>query len=131
MQHVENTKSVTKIEAADITTATTHQHSIDTLGFGHASVDVIFEPGEVEERIKMAPSEYFKRQCWIGFEAREPCLRAVVDFIGAERLLYGTDFPHPDHMNFQLDDFAVDNYVLNQQELHFVFRENPRAFFGN
>ena len=88
-------------------------------------------PGEVEERIKMAPSEYFKRQCWIGFEAREPCLRAVVDFIGAERLLYGTDFPHPDHMNFQLDDFAVDNYVLNQQELHFVFRENPRAFFGN
>jgi len=44
MQHVENTKSVTKIETADITTATTHQHSIDTLGFGHASVDVVFEP---------------------------------------------------------------------------------------
>jgi len=44
MQHVENTKSVTKIEKADITTATTHQHSIDTLGFSHASVDVVFEP---------------------------------------------------------------------------------------
>lgn len=44
MLPVENSKSVTKIATADLTTATTHQHSIDTLGFDHASIDVVFEP---------------------------------------------------------------------------------------
>jgi hypothetical protein len=44
MNHLENSKSVTKIGTADTTTATTHQHSIDTLGFSYASVDVVFEP---------------------------------------------------------------------------------------
>lgn len=44
MNHLESTKSVTKIGTADTTTAQTHQQSVDTLGFDYASVDVIFEP---------------------------------------------------------------------------------------
>ena len=44
MNHLENSKSVTKIGTADTATNATHQHSIDTLGFNVASIDVIFEP---------------------------------------------------------------------------------------
>lgn len=44
MLPVENSKSVTKIGVADTATNATHQHTIDTLGFAHASVDVVFEP---------------------------------------------------------------------------------------
>ena len=44
MNYLEDSKAVTKINAADLTTATTFTMSIDTLGFAYASVDVIFEP---------------------------------------------------------------------------------------
>lgn len=44
MNYSEDTKAVTKIATADLTTATTFTMSIDTLGFSYASVDVIFEP---------------------------------------------------------------------------------------
>lgn len=44
MNHLENSKSVTQIGTADTATNATAQHSVDTLGFEIASVDVIFEP---------------------------------------------------------------------------------------
>lgn len=44
MNHLENSKSVSKIGTADTATTGTHQHSIDTLGFSVASIDVVFEP---------------------------------------------------------------------------------------
>jgi hypothetical protein len=44
MNYLEDSKAVTKINAADLTTATTFTMSIDTLGFAYASIDVIFEP---------------------------------------------------------------------------------------
>lgn len=44
MNHLENSKTVSKIGTADTATNATHQQSIDTLGFSYASIDVIFEP---------------------------------------------------------------------------------------
>ena len=65
-------------------------------------------PGEVAEQVKMKPSEYFKRQCWVGFEIGEPSLREVVDMIGIDKLLYGSDFPHPDHLQFDVRDIRAN-----------------------
>ena len=42
------------------------------------------------------PSEYFRRQCWISFEPVEGCLRALADYIGPEKVLWATDYPHLD-----------------------------------
>ena len=44
MNSFEISKSATKIGTADTATNATHQHSIDTLGFDYASIDVVFEP---------------------------------------------------------------------------------------
>lgn len=44
MNHLESTKSNTKIGTGDTATNATHQHSIDTLGFDYVSIDVLFEP---------------------------------------------------------------------------------------
>lgn len=44
MNHLENSKTVSKIGTADTATNATHQQSVDTLGFSYASIDVIFEP---------------------------------------------------------------------------------------
>lgn len=84
-------------------------------------------PGEVAEHIKMKPSEYFRRQCWISFELKEPCLREVIQTVGVDRLLFGTDFPHPDHHQFQKENF--DNLGFSQDELKMVLEENPKKCF--
>jgi predicted TIM-barrel fold metal-dependent hydrolase len=46
--------------------------------------------------MKLAPSEYFARQCWISYEIDERTLPALVPFIGADRIVWGSDYPHHD-----------------------------------
>jgi len=46
--------------------------------------------------MKLAPSEYFARQCWISFEVDEPTLPALLPFAGEDRVVWGSDYPHHD-----------------------------------
>jgi len=87
-------------------------------------------PTLVEENIKMLPSEYFKRQCWVGIELGEPCLREVIDLIGHDKLLYGSDFPHPDHLHFTTEDIAQQLNELDEKELQAVLEQNAIDFYG-
>src|SRR5260221_481805 len=45
-------------------------------------------------RMHLTPSEYFARQCWVSFEIDEATLAALVPFVGAERIVWGSDYPH-------------------------------------
>ena len=44
------------------------------------------------------PSEYFRRQCWISFDADESTIpfTATSPYVGADRIVWASDFPHPD-----------------------------------
>lgn len=44
----------------------------------------------------LRPSEYFARQCAISFEVDEHTLPALTPFVGAERIVWGSDYPHHD-----------------------------------
>jgi len=44
----------------------------------------------------MAPSEYFKRQGFASAEADEDPVKYVIDFMGSERIVFSTDYPHND-----------------------------------
>jgi hypothetical protein len=44
MQYLAASKSVAKIGTGDTSTAQTATHTIDTLGYAYASIDVVFEP---------------------------------------------------------------------------------------
>ena len=46
--------------------------------------------------IKMLPSDYFRRQCWIAFEPPERTIADTAEILGANKLLWATDYPHPD-----------------------------------
>jgi predicted TIM-barrel fold metal-dependent hydrolase len=50
-----------------------------------------------EPQLGLPPSEYFRRQCWVSCEPDEPYIPRIIDFIGADRLLFASDYPHPDH----------------------------------
>ena len=44
----------------------------------------------------MKPSEIFQRNCWISFEPVEGSLKVLADYIGPHKILWATDYPHPD-----------------------------------
>ncbi|MFT4925767.1 MAG: putative TIM-barrel fold metal-dependent hydrolase [Phenylobacterium sp.] len=84
-----------------------------------------------EQNIRQLPSAYFKRQCWVAIEIEEPCLAQVVEMVGQDRLLFGTDFPHPDHLEFDISDIGSVCSDLTPQQLTDMLENNPKAFFGD
>lgn len=47
-------------------------------------------------RMHLTPSEYFARQCWVSFEIDEATLPALAPFVGTDRIVWGSDYPHAD-----------------------------------
>ena len=52
--------------------------------------------GGYAPEMKLLPSEYFARQCWISFEVDEHTLPLLAPVVGTDRIVWGTDYPHPD-----------------------------------
>jgi predicted TIM-barrel fold metal-dependent hydrolase len=46
--------------------------------------------------LSLLPSEYFRRQCWAGFEPEEWNLAACAEWLGPDRVLWASDYPHPE-----------------------------------
>ena len=46
--------------------------------------------------LPLAPSEYFKRQCFISMEVDEELVAGVIEQLGDDHLVISTDYPHPD-----------------------------------
>ena len=83
----------------------------------------------IEKNIKMKPSEYFKRQCWVSVEIGEP-IKDTLDIIGHEKLIFGSDYPHPDHLRFDVNEIAMNMPELSKNQLDDILYNNPRKLFG-
>jgi predicted TIM-barrel fold metal-dependent hydrolase len=47
--------------------------------------------------LTMAPSEYFKRQCYVSVDSEEHTVRYAIDYLGgSDNIVYSTDYPHVD-----------------------------------
>jgi predicted TIM-barrel fold metal-dependent hydrolase len=47
--------------------------------------------------LKLRPSEYFRRNCFISADPDEAAFAPNIERVGADRVVWATDFPHPDH----------------------------------
>ena len=54
------------------------------------------DEGFNDSGLSMRPTELFQRNCWISFEPVERSLNVLADFIGPHKILWATDYPHPD-----------------------------------
>src|SRR5216684_571701 len=54
------------------------------------------DQGFNESAPKMRPSELFQRNCWISFEPVESSIAVLADYIGANKIMWATDYPHQD-----------------------------------
>ena len=59
--------------------------------------------------LKMKPSDYFRRQCFISFEADETRLGEVIESIGADRVVFASDYPHWDATFPGVTDMILDS----------------------
>jgi len=46
--------------------------------------------------LTMAPSEYFKRQCFVSMEPDETPARYLIEELGSDQIVFSTDYPHGD-----------------------------------
>ena len=68
------------------------------LGFWMDRMDAMAKsPLRVTMSLRDLPSDYIRRQCWISADPDERGLPAVMDYVGADRFLWATDYPHSDH----------------------------------
>ncbi|MFN6537388.1 MAG: amidohydrolase family protein [Nostoc sp. EkiNYC01] len=52
---------------------------------------------EVKDNVKMKPSHYFRRQCFIAIAPTELYVPQIIEYIGVDNLIFGSDYPHMDH----------------------------------
>ena len=80
---------------------------------------------------KRPPSEYIREQLWFTTQpVEEPeqpeHLRDTLNWIGWDRLMFATDYPHWDYD----DPAAAFKIAMSEQERAMIFRENACAVYG-
>jgi predicted TIM-barrel fold metal-dependent hydrolase len=80
--------------------------------------------------LALAPSRYFARQCWISIEPDEPNVAATANKLGVDRLLWATDYPHPECDPKTVVDAFFAQAELTAEEKRVIVGSSPVAFYG-
>ncbi len=89
---------------------------------------------EYEDRfrdlMKMKPSEYWRRQCKATFQF-DPIGTKLVDDIGVETLMWGSDYPHTDGVWPESSKYIEEQFAgLAPEIVHKITCENAGKFYG-
>ena len=79
--------------------------------------------------LKNPPSHYFKRQCFASVECDEEPVKYALDFLGNERLVFSTDFPHVDTKYPR----AVERFLelsIEEQDKRKILWDNCANYYG-
>ena len=78
--------------------------------------------------LTMKPSDYFKRQCSISFDPDETTAPYAIQFVGAERVLFASDYPHFDASAEAVREL-FDGDSLTAAEKRKILHDNPKTFY--
>jgi uncharacterized protein len=80
--------------------------------------------------LSMLPSEYFKRQCWVTFEAEEWNLAACSDWLGSDRILWASDYPHPEYHSTVVEELHEAIEPLSEDAKQDILWRNADRLYG-
>lgn len=89
-------------------------------------------PEEAAEKNKLAPSEYFRRNFYWTIETEEPELAEAIEFVGPERFLFATDYPHDDpggKMKFKDVELLAANVRISDSAKELIRCGNAAEIF--
>ena len=77
------------------------------------------------------PSELFQRNCWISFEPVEGSLKVLADYVGPHKIMWATDYPHPDGFFPGAPDMVRKQLEgLSPETKHQVMAGGAMGFYG-
>jgi uncharacterized protein len=79
--------------------------------------------------LRMSPTSYFRRNFYVACRGDETTLPSVVDFVGDDRLLFHTDYPHSD-ATWPGGLEALEAQPIGAESLRRIFGENGARAFG-
>jgi len=85
------------------------------------------------EKNKKRASHYFKNNFWFTIETEEHFFPDAVEFLGADRFLFATDYPHDDPggaMKFRDVEILANNKRISERNKERIRHENAREFLG-
>ena len=83
-----------------------------------------------KDNVKMKPSECFRRQCFIAIEPSEPYIAQIIEYIGADNLIFGSDYPHMDHKPNIVKEAVALEERLPKETVQKILWNNPVRFYG-
>ena len=84
---------------------------------------------EVKDNVKMKPSEYFRRQCFVSVEPSEQLLNEIIPQL-CKNVIFGSDYPHMDHKKNIVERVINLSNKLTRNELRKLVWDNPINFYG-
>jgi predicted TIM-barrel fold metal-dependent hydrolase len=80
--------------------------------------------------LKEKPSYYFQRQCWISGDPDEKAFGHVVEFVGADKFFWASDFPHFDHPGNYMEELKELVEPMAASTRQKVIGENVAHVYG-
>jgi uncharacterized protein len=80
--------------------------------------------------MKLRPSDYIRRNCWFVAEPEERTIGAMLDLVGEDKILWGSDYPHVDSTLDAPNLIRRSIAGLSPQRQAAVLGENARRVFG-
>ncbi len=80
--------------------------------------------------LELSGSEYFARQCAISTDPEDPLVGRTIESVGADHVVWASDFPHPDaEFPGAVDEFCEKN-PLDDEAFAQVMWRSPLALYG-
>jgi predicted TIM-barrel fold metal-dependent hydrolase len=81
-------------------------------------------PLKATTELKHPPSFYFDRQCWISADPDERALSHIIEYVGADKFFWASDYPHPDHTDAYVERLKGLVAPLSAQTRQKVIADN-------
>src|SRR5947209_3369431 len=88
------------------------------------------DEGFNDSNLSMRPSELFQRNCWISFEPVEGSLSVLADYIGPHKILWATDYPHPDGFFPGAPKLIADRPELSAETKRQILAGGAKGFYA-
>lgn len=87
--------------------------------------------GEVARQLKQTPSEYFRRNFWVGASFLRPSEAPLRHDVGVDRIMWGADYPHTEgSIGFTTEALRAGFGEVPADEARAMIETNAANFFG-
>ena len=81
--------------------------------------------------VRMKPSDYFRRQCFISTDPEDNVVDAVLRHVGDECVVWASDYPHPDaHFPGSVEESLGKMASVGETSRRKIFAENAARLYG-